>query len=101
MVTRLDLQNKLEEILGARRVYFQPPESVKLKYPCIIYGLNRIENKTANDCVYKQDTYYEITVIDTNPDNTYKNDVSKIPSCRYDRRYVADNLYHDVFVLYL
>jgi len=33
MGTRLELQNLLENILGSRNVYFQPPENLKLNYP--------------------------------------------------------------------
>lgn len=32
MGTRLELQSKLEELLGCRHVYFQPPESVKMEW---------------------------------------------------------------------
>ena len=44
MASRLDLQTFLEEILESRNVYFQPPESVKMKYPAIVYALDDIEN---------------------------------------------------------
>ena len=37
MASRLNLHNSLIEALGTKSVYFQPPESVKLVYPCIIY----------------------------------------------------------------
>ena len=37
MKTRYELHEFLCEILGSRNVYFQPPESVKMKYPAIVY----------------------------------------------------------------
>ena len=40
MGTRLELQSKLEEILGSRQVYYQPPETVKMEYPAIVYRQN-------------------------------------------------------------
>lgn len=43
MASRLNLQTFLEEILESRNVYFQPPESVKMKYPAIVYALDDIE----------------------------------------------------------
>lgn len=43
MGTRLELQNKLEELLGSRHVYFQPPESVKMEYPAIKYSMTGIK----------------------------------------------------------
>lgn len=49
MGQRVDLHRKFEIALGSKNVYFQPPESVKLKYPCIIYGLSKLPIKHADD----------------------------------------------------
>lgn len=52
MANRLDLQALLEDLLGSRNVYYQPPESVKMNYPTIVYALEDIENTFADDGVY-------------------------------------------------
>lgn len=100
MGTRLELQEKLESILGSRNVYFQPPADLIMKYPAIVYSRNRIDNSHANGEVYKQDISYSVTVIDKNPDSEIVTAVSRLPMCRFDRHYNADNLNHDVFTLY-
>ncbi len=100
MATRIDLQNVLEELLGSRNVYYQPPESLKMSYPAIVYSRKTIDNSYANNSVYKQNYAYEITVIDKNPDSEIVNKVSKLPTCRFDRHFKSDNLNHDVFTLY-
>lgn len=100
MATRIDLQNVLEELLGSRNVYYQPPESLKISYPAIVYSRKTIDNSYANNSVYKQNYAYEITVIDKNPDSEIVNKVSKLPTCRFDRHFKSDNLNHDVFTLY-
>ena len=100
MATRVDLQNVLEELLGSRNVYYQPPESLKMSYPAIVYSRKTIDNSYANTSVYKQNYAYEITVIDKNPDSEIVNKVSKLPTCRFDRHFKSDNLNHDVFTLY-
>ena len=100
MTTRVDLQNVLEELLGSRNVYYQPPESLKMNYPAIVYARKTIDNSYANNSVYKQNYAYEITVIDKNPDSEIVNKVSKLPTCRFDRHFKSDNLNHDVFTLY-
>ena len=100
MATRIDLQNVLEELLGIRNVYYQPPESLKMSYPAIVYSRKTIDNSYANNSVYKQNYAYEITVIDKNPDSEIVNKVSKLPTCRFDRHFKSDNLNHDVFTLY-
>ena len=56
MGTRLDLQMKLEELLGCRHVYYQPPDSgvgaVKMEYPAIRYSKSKIDVLRYNNCVY-------------------------------------------------
>jgi hypothetical protein len=52
MASRLALHEIRCEILDSRNVYFQPPASVKMKYPAIVYGLEDIQNRFANDGVY-------------------------------------------------
>lgn len=99
MSDRLDLHEMLCGLLGSRNVYFQPPESVRLAYPAIIYKLSNIRNKFADNRVYIQGDSYEITVITSEPDSDIVREISKLPRCRYDRAYVADNLYHTVFTL--
>lgn len=101
MASRLSLQNELEELLGSKNVYFQPPASVHMNYPAIVYSRNDIENTFANNSVYKQDFAYLITVIYCDPDSDLPIKVSSaFPSIRFDRNYVSDNLYHDVFTLF-
>ena len=100
MPSRLNLQTTLETILGSRNVYFQPPESVKLKYPAIVYSRNDIMNQFADDSVYSQSHAYQIIVIDKNPDSPIVDKVSKLPRCSFDRHYAVDGLNHDVFRLY-
>lgn len=100
MATRLELQLLLESLLKAKHVYYQPPSSVKMVYPAIVYSRNNIKNSYADDINYAQRKSYSITVIDKNPDSAIVDAVSLIPQCRFDRHYTSDNLNHDVFTLY-
>lgn len=100
MANRLELQAIFEDLLGSQNVYFQPPESIKLKYPAIVYSRSDIQNEHADDSVYIQSYFYEVTVIDKDPDSEIVMAVSRLPKCRYDRHYTADNLNHDVFTIY-
>ncbi len=100
MVRRLELHKIFCDILGSQHVYYQPPESVKMKYPAIVYSRNDIQNTYANNLVYTQSQEYQITVIDEDPDSSIVKAVSGLPLCRFDRHYEADNLNHDVFQIY-
>ena len=100
MASRLGLQSKLEELLGSRNVYYQPPENLKMNYPAIVYSKTRPDVKRANDQIYLQKNRYEIIVISKSPDNPVIDKLIGLPYCSYDRNYVSDNLHHDVFTLY-
>ena len=100
MSRRLELHEILCDILGSRNVYYQPPESVKMSYPAIVYSRNDIRNKFADDITYMQSHEYEVTVIDKNPDSEIVEKISALPTCRFNRHYASDNLNHDVFTLY-
>lgn len=100
MENRVKLHEKLVEILGSRNVYFQPPETLKLQYPAIVYTRSDIKNTFADDEVYKQSCFYELTVIDYDPDSEIVSKVSKLPKIRFNRHYASDNLNHDTFTIY-
>lgn len=100
MASRLNLQTKLEELLESRNVYYQPPENVKMSYPAIRYSKKRPDVKYANDKIYMKTSCYEIIVISKEPDHSVIGKIEELPMCEYDRHYIADNLHHDVLILY-
>lgn len=100
MTRRLELQELLEGILGSENVYFQPPESLKMSYPAIVYSRSDIDHLHADDLGYIQTHAYQIIVIDRDPDSAIADAIAQLPMCRYDRHYTSDNLNHDVFTLY-
>lgn len=99
MGDRLNLDAIFEELLGSNEVYFQPPASVKMQYPAIVYRRYNINNAHADDGVYKQSLEYEVIVIDRDPDSEIVMKVSRLPRCRHERHYTADGLNHDAFKL--
>ena len=100
MASRLELQTTLENILGSRNVYFQPPETVKMKYPAIVYNRETIYNRYADDKTYYNHKQYRLTLIGADPDSKTIDDILALPMCRYIRFYTADNLNHDQFNIY-
>ena len=97
---RLELQKKLEDILGSRNVYFQPPSNVRLKYPAIVYTRTGLDPIRADNAIHKLTAEYEVVVIDTAPNSKYVYDIAVLPRCRHTRHYEQDNLNHDAFRLY-
>lgn len=97
---RIQLHHLLCEVLGSNNVYYQAPESVKMKYPAIRYHRDGINNNHADNKIYYQKTRYRVTVIDPDPDSEIVSKVSQLDSCRFEKHYVSDNLNHDVFLIY-
>lgn len=100
MNSRLKLDTVLRETLGSSNVYFQPPESVEMKYPAIVYERSDLANTFADNTVYMQRHVYQVTVIDKNPDSVVVDKISQLSRCKFIRHYKADNLNHDVFTIY-
>ena len=101
MRTRADLHQELVSVLGSNHVYFQPPETTKLIYPCIVYNLSSTDQRYADDKQYKFRDRYDVTIITKDPElSVRKMMAERFQLCSFDRRFVSDNLYHDVFTLY-
>lgn len=100
MAQRLELQELLVDLLGSSNVYFQPPPTIKMQYPCIIYKRDNITSIFADNTMYRYKKRYQIIVVDADPDSDIHEKVIALPLCSYDRFYTSDNLNHDVFNLF-
>ena len=98
---RIELQTKLETVLGTRNVYFQPPESLKINYPAFVYELADIMTDKANNKKYIRNTRYTLTLIHKNPDNELKDTIlDEFKFISFDRFFAKDGLNHYVYDLY-
>lgn len=98
---RLELHEKFAEILGSRNVYFQPPESVRMSYPAIVYNLSNVKPKRANNDMYVFWKRYSVTVIDKDPEADWvESMLDTFEYCQFERHYAADNLNHWQFSIY-
>lgn len=106
---RLGVHKRLESLKGlamdplleAPAVYFQPPPSVQLVYPCVIYNQEAANTRKADSIHYVVNDRYTVILIDKDPDTTLPDQfIRAFPRCIPDRDYVQDNLYHYSFTLY-
>jgi len=82
-------------------VYFQPPSTVKLVYPCIIYSKTGTDTESANNQVYNMHTIYQLTVIEKDADGDLSDTLLKSFSLiTVNTAYVMNNLYHTFLTLY-
>lgn len=98
MGRRLDLHALLVEITP--HVYFQPPASLTMSFPCIVYARDRAETAFAGNFPYRNTKRYQVTVIDQDPDSEIPDKVAQLPMTTFDRWFAADTLNHDVFDVY-
>jgi hypothetical protein len=96
MGSRLSLQSLLEGILGTTNVYFQPPETIKLSYPCMVYKLRNVIAKYADDVPYMRKKQYSVTVITLDPDTDIPDKVLALASTSFERHFIMSGLNHYV-----
>jgi len=100
MASRLDFHNVLEKTLGNTNVYFQTPKNIQLNYPCIIYKLNDIDDKKADNTSYIKRKSYQVTLIHKDPDNEIQDKILELPYCKFNNYFSSDNLHHYVYTIF-
>lgn len=110
MRTRDDLHEALLDILvalgvrehdGSGHLYFQPPETVKMTYPAVVYSLSDIPIRHADNRPYKCTKQYQITAIDKDPDSTLPEKIAELPTVKFNRFFTSENLNHWVFTVHV
>lgn len=98
MNERLLLHYQLEELAGNGNVYFQPPENVKLSYPCIVYNIDGIVNYHANNEKYRRIMDYHVVLITKDPEDALIHRIlDDLDYSSFENHFVVDNLHHYVF----
>lgn len=97
---RLELHEILCGLLGSRQVYFQPPPTVQMKYPCIVYERLPYRTLYANNLPYVMLDEYRLTVIDKNPDTQIPRKVAQMMTARAERPFQNQNLNHYPYTIY-
>lgn len=99
MQPRIDLQSELSKLAG--HVYFQPPTGLKMQFPAIVYELEAVHMRKANNKPYMTHFCYTVTYIDTTyNENKILEILDAFDMISLSRNFVSDNLYHTVFKLY-
>lgn len=98
--SRLELHTQLEELLGNKNVYYNPPASKQMQYDAIRYSLSSINSRFANNIRYKNMDCYELIVISRTPDPEVVSKILNLPYTSLSRPYTSDNLYHYPITIY-
>lgn len=101
MASRLQLHEEFCTILESTNVYYQPPQSLMMKYPCIRYSSTTPNQTYANNKFYRGMKQYDGIIIDSNPDSVIPDKLQEhFEMFSLGKPYVADNLNHFPFTIY-
>lgn len=99
--TKVDrLQEILEGLPSVAKAYFQPPENIKMTYPCIVYERDYESSLFANNALYRHLDRYQLTVIDQDSESPILPELRRLPYVSFVRHFTEDDLHHDIFNLY-
>ena len=95
-------RTELDDLLKTfcNHVYFQPPESLRLEYPCIIYSMDKLKPQHADNRPYILHRYYSMRYITWDPDDPLVVKLAELPKCEFSRVYTKNNLYHHSYTIF-
>lgn len=92
--TRIEFDSLLRSTLGSTNVYYDPPESFKLKYPCIVYTDSGRIVLHADSGTYIKYRRYTINYLTKDADDPMVDTIEELPYCRMRTPYTAANVFH-------
>lgn len=97
---RGELHAILTAIPNVKAAYLQPPNGLKMQYPCIVYERDDSWVSHADNIKYRTKKRYTVTVIDRNPESTIPDAVEELPFTRFNRAFVSDGTHNTVFQMF-
>lgn len=98
---RIDFHNLLKNLFGNTvAIYFQPPEDLKISYPCVVYEHYDMPIRHADNLNYLVHQKYKVTIIDKSPDSELVDKITTLNGTKFNRHFVTNGLNHDVFIVY-
>jgi len=105
MDRRLKFDEELREVQllinGYHHTYFEPPETVRMKYDAVIYQRQEFNVRRADNRSYLIRDGYLVTVISRDPETKLPQAIQDhFERCSPGRFFVRDNLYHFPFTIF-
>lgn len=97
------LRDQLYLVNNTKNVYYNPPSSIKMEFPCFRFEINNLDVKHADNKAYARKNRWAVTYISRSLEDIEKvqNEMLDIfQYCNFDTSFRADNLNHAVFNLY-
>lgn len=97
---QISLHHRLEDLLGSSNIYFEPPESFKLQYPCIVYSFEGYIDYQANNQTYRRMKRYALTYITRIADDPMVEKIQNMRYCNLNRPFSSADLHHYSYTLF-
>lgn len=98
---RLEFHQLLVNTMGeGYKIYFQPPETLKMSYPCVVYHRRYLNTTNADNINYLDGRQYQVILISRDPDDDGIDKLKDLKYSHYLSHSVVDNLNHDAFEIY-
>ena len=96
---RVELNSLFKKIVP--NVYFQPPENIKMKYPCIRYEFSNLDILHAdNEKWLSTGVNYKVILITASQNPKAFDDIMSFKYCSFDHVIFSNGLYNYHFNLY-
>ncbi len=98
-----DLRAQLYLIHDTENVYYDPPESIRMDFPCFRFELNNFDVSHADNKAYSKKPRWAVTYITRDIEEieqVAEEMLEHFKYCNFDTSFRADNLEHAVFNLY-
>lgn len=98
-----DVRDKLYLVNNTQNVYYDPPDSIRMEYPCFRFESNNYNVTHADNKAYIKKPRWTVTYItrDVEEIETIADQMLDIfQYCNFDTSFRSDNLEHAVFNLY-
>lgn len=95
---RLALHQEFVNILGnASRVYFMPPQEMRLSYPAIVYYVGGGSDSYADNVRFLQRTTFDVTLIENDPLSAKVDAIRDLKHSSYMTSFKKDGLHQHKF----
>lgn len=98
---RIELHHQLEQSFGVK-AYYQPPESMKLTYPCVVYSFETFNTRNANNMPFVINERYKVSYLHKNVDDSRCKAVLRdFDKITHTQHYVTNGVYNDIYYIYI
>lgn len=98
LMNQQTLHSRLTAIVT--RAYFQPPASIKMDYPCVVYRLADTWDLNADNTNYLRMLRYDVVYITKSPADDNVLSLLNLEHTNLNSTYEKDNLYHYSYTIY-